>query len=403
MTRVHMTRAAARQRNAKARSEGPTPISTAPLARSGTEESRVTSSRPAAPTGPPAGIQDQSPPVADENNTGASEEPTSVALQNAPDHWKCLRHLGVGGYGNVYLAEYEGKQVAVKQLGPGVPASSLVAEQLAGRCHHRNIIKYIRLEYWDGVPTLISEYCEGINLEEYMDQLVEEGSVMPLPKMKSITTQLLSGIAHLIEQGITHRDLKPANIMILPDGTLKILDFGVAHGPDSEDIGLAGTRIFIPGSVILLNKLGIESTMEFWDLNSVGVIVILMYTLCETPFPNEDKGEGFMDSLLAHAKDGKLEPDLQGIVSKRMVAFVRGCMNLDYGVKWTAATALDNEFLHAGNETEEEIYYAAYWKWANENSAKEDEEDEENEETEEEEEEEEEEAGEGEEEEDDAE
>ena len=145
--------------------------------------------------------------------------------------YEIVSALGAGGMGEVYRATDTKlkRQVAVKILPPSVAADSdrlarfqREAEVLAS-LNHPNIAHIHGLEDADGVKALVMELVEG----EDLAQRIARGPV-PLLEALPIATQIAEALEAAHEQGIIHRDLKPANIKVRPDGTVKVLDFGLA-------------------------------------------------------------------------------------------------------------------------------------------------------------------------------
>jgi serine/threonine protein kinase len=139
--------------------------------------------------------------------------------------------LGVGGMGEVYCATDTNlkRQVAIKILPVSVAddAERLArfqreAEVLAA-LNHPNIAHVHGLEKSDGMVALVMELVEGPTLAD----LIARGPI-PLDEALPIAKQIAEGLEAAHEQGIIHRDLKPANIKVRDDGTVKILDFGLA-------------------------------------------------------------------------------------------------------------------------------------------------------------------------------
>jgi Tol biopolymer transport system component len=144
--------------------------------------------------------------------------------------------IGVGGMGEVYRATDVNlkRQVAIKVL-PAALASD--AERLArfqreaevlALLNHPNIAAIYGLERSDGVSALVMEYVEGLTLAERIAQ-----NRIPLEEALRIARQIAQALEAAHDQGIVHRDLKPANIKVRPDGTVKLLDFGLAKAVDS--------------------------------------------------------------------------------------------------------------------------------------------------------------------------
>jgi eukaryotic-like serine/threonine-protein kinase len=139
--------------------------------------------------------------------------------------------IGAGGMGEVYRARDTrlNRDVAIKVL-PDLFASD--AERLArftreaqtlASLNHPNIAHIHGLEESGGARALVMELVEGDDLA----QRLERGAI-PLHEALPIATQLAEALEAAHEQGIVHRDLKPANIKVRPDGTVKVLDFGLA-------------------------------------------------------------------------------------------------------------------------------------------------------------------------------
>jgi serine/threonine protein kinase len=144
--------------------------------------------------------------------------------------------IGEGGMGQVYRATDTKlkRQVAIKIL----PASLSVdhdrlarfqreAEVLAS-LNHPNIAAIYGLEESAGVTALVMELVEGDDLS----QRIAKGAI-PFDDALPIAKQIAAALEAAHEQGIIHRDLKPANIKVRPDGTVKVLDFGLAKAMES--------------------------------------------------------------------------------------------------------------------------------------------------------------------------
>ncbi len=154
-----------------------------------------------------------------------------------------LSLLGSGGMGDVYRAHDTTleRDVALKFL-PGAFASdpdrlarfTREARTLAA-LNHPNIAAIYGIEESGGVRALVMEFVDG----EDLSALIERGAV-PLADALPIARQIAEALEAAHEQGIIHRDLKPANINVRADGTVKVLDFGLAKAmdpPASADTG----------------------------------------------------------------------------------------------------------------------------------------------------------------------
>jgi Tol biopolymer transport system component len=151
--------------------------------------------------------------------------------------YEILSALGVGGMGEVYRATDTNlkRQVAIKVLPQAVAAD---AERLArfqreaevlAALNHPNIAHIHGLEKSDGTIALVMELVEGPTLADRIAQ-----GAIPLVEALPIAKQIAEALEAAHEQGIIHRDLKPANVKIREDGTVKVLDFGLAKAMDSN-------------------------------------------------------------------------------------------------------------------------------------------------------------------------
>ncbi|MEP7272391.1 MAG: protein kinase [Acidobacteriota bacterium] len=160
----------------------------------------------------------------------AGRTPPSLVGQTF-HHYQVLSLLGVGGMGEVYLAEDTrlGRKVAIKLL----PAEfTQDAERVrrfeqearaASALNHPNIITIHEVGQVDSTHYIITEFVEGQTLREQMSH-TRTGISTAL----EVAAQVASALAAAHSAGIVHRDIKPDNVMVRPDGLIKVLDFGLA-------------------------------------------------------------------------------------------------------------------------------------------------------------------------------
>jgi serine/threonine protein kinase len=152
--------------------------------------------------------------------------------------------IGEGGMGQVYRATDTKlkRQVAIKTLPPSLAADherlarfQREAEVLA--ClNHPNIAAIYGLEEGGGITALVMELVEGDDLA----QRIARGAI-PLDEALPIAKQIADALEAAHEQDIIHRDLKPANIKVRADGTVKVLDFGLAKA--MQPVGVASASV----------------------------------------------------------------------------------------------------------------------------------------------------------------
>lgn len=193
-----------------------------------------------------------------------NDVPPPDALAQHPK-WQCLSVLGKGGMGIVYLARHRHLQEpdgsdrlrALKILQVSLVAGREYAERFYREVRiitqlpdHRQIVRAYDVEPIESFFVLEMEYVSGRNLEEvarsYRSPAGRAGKV-PVNLACSYVVQALAGVAFAEQHGIVHRDLKPENLMLTPDGTIKILDFGLAKIRSSQDTTSQHTRAGIQG------------------------------------------------------------------------------------------------------------------------------------------------------------
>ncbi len=157
----------------------------------------------------------------------------STPLPNFPSRYTEVAKVGQGGMGIVYKArDLETSEVlALKVLKPEIASDPVVQANfnkelcLARKITHKNVCRIYDLYRNDGIAFASMEYIEG---ETLLDVLNREGA-LPTPRATEMMRQICSGVREAHEQGVVHRDLKPANFMVDANGTVKVMDFGIAR------------------------------------------------------------------------------------------------------------------------------------------------------------------------------
>ncbi len=157
--------------------------------------------------------------------------PAPSLIGHSISHYQVLSLIGVGGMGEVYLAQDTslGRKVAIKLL---LTALTKDTDRLrrfeqeartASALNHPNIITIHEIGQLEEAHFIVTEYIEGQTLRQRLN-----GDAMGLREMLDVATQVASGLTAAHEAGVTHRDIKPENIMMRRDGYVKVLDFGLA-------------------------------------------------------------------------------------------------------------------------------------------------------------------------------
>ena len=156
--------------------------------------------------------------------------------------------LGHGGMGMVYLGfdPMLDRPVAIKVL--KVPDDEtrrrfLREARLAAKVHHPNIVSIYAVGEHEGNPYLAMEFIAGRTLA----QIIRNGDTVPLARKVHWLSELCAGLAHAHTSGIVHRDVKPSNLLIAHGtGTLRLVDFGIAHGNEASGMTMAGMVVGTP-------------------------------------------------------------------------------------------------------------------------------------------------------------
>lgn len=159
--------------------------------------------------------------------------------------------------------------------------------QSAGKLQHPNIITIYDLGVHDATPYLVMEFLEG----ESLDATIKSRRNMSLEDKLNIAIQVCNALAYAHERSVVHRDIKPANVMLLKDGTVKIVDFGIAR-MGGDKVTRTGQ---VMGSIQYMSPEQINGAHvdQRTDIFSAGV---LLYQLLTSVLPFEGKDTG--DTLL---------------------------------------------------------------------------------------------------------
>ena len=217
------------------------------------------------------------------------------------DRYQIIKTLGEGGMANVYLAHDEilDRNVAVKVLRGDLANDEKFVRRFqrealsASSLSHPNIVEMYDVGEDDGGYYIVMEYVDGKTLK----QVLKQRGKLSVTEVVDIMLQVTDGMAHAHDAYIIHRDIKPQNIMILPNGVIKITDFGVATALNSTQLtqtnSVMGTVHYLPPE----QANGKGSTIRS-DIYSMG---IMMYELLTGKVPY--KGESAVEIALKHLKE----------------------------------------------------------------------------------------------------
>jgi len=228
--------------------------------------------------------------------------------------FEIVREIGRGGFGVVYEAlDHElGRSVAFKAVRAGdrppLREERVLQEaEAAARLSHPNIVTLFDVGRTHQGPYLVLELLHGETLAERL----ERGPI-PVGKALQVAVEVAKGLAHAHVQGVVHRDLTPRNIFLCEDGSVKVLDFGLAHA-----FGHRRAPGGTPGCMAPEQWKGAPED-ERTDVFALGVVLYRMLSGA-LPFPDHDGGKAVLGHRAAPALEVPAAPPLGGLVS-RMVA-----------------------------------------------------------------------------------
>ncbi len=222
-----------------------------------------------------------------------------------------VEQLAIGGQSIVYLAKDQNmfdRRVVLKafRLGPGTPTEYEAAlrqfetsARMLAQLSHPGIAQVLDYFTVNGVPILVIEYVPGETLEQKL-KFAPLG--LPEEQVLEIAEQLCDVLEYLHNQNppIIYRDLTPGNVMIMPDGKVKLIDFGIARtfkagkATDTEPLGTTGYAA--------PEQHGKGQTGPYSDVYSLGVTLLRAvtgYDPSQTPFmlPRADKVHGDLKAV----------------------------------------------------------------------------------------------------------
>lgn len=229
----------------------------------------------------------------------AAGQPTGIPslLGQTVDGYRLEEKLGEGAFSVVYKAVHQsGEVVAVKFLKPeylisyqGEVFQRFMRESMV-QLVHRNVVQVYACGEHVGRPYIAMEYVQGHTLRHLLAPRLAADEAL------GYTAVLAEALAFAHERGYVHRDLKPENVMVRSDGTVKIMDFGIAKHVNQPSLtqtqATMGTPRYMPPEQTQARNTDARS-----DVYSLGVMLFEMVT-GQTPFEGE-----IMELITAHLFD----------------------------------------------------------------------------------------------------
>lgn len=197
------------------------------------------------------------------------------------NRYRIERVIGVGGMAIVFKATdlLMRRVVAVKILKDEISTDEQSVKRFSNESKavamlsHQNIVNVYDVSTRENIKYIVMEFVEGITLKNYL----KHREVLNIREIISYTTQILRALDHAHKKGIVHRDIKPQNIMLLKNGIIKVMDFGIAKLPNAETVTMTDKAI---GTVYYISPeqvSGGDSDARS-DIYSLGVMMYEMAT-----------------------------------------------------------------------------------------------------------------------------
>jgi serine/threonine-protein kinase len=245
--------------------------------------------------------------------------------QEAFGEYRILQQLGKGGMASVFKAERHGELVALKR-----PLAAFLEEpeflerflreaEIGRTLHHPNIIRIFERGEVDRMPFFTMELIQGETLQA---RVRRQGAFEPKAAAR-VVAQVAEALDYAHLKGVVHRDLKPSNIMILEDGTVKVMDYGIARARRFEGLTVTGAFLGTPEYVAPETAQG-KGTDARSDLYSLGIVFYEILTgkkpfVGDTPFATIHKHVAeppTPPSLIAPGVPRELEAIILRLLSK---------------------------------------------------------------------------------------
>ncbi len=223
--------------------------------------------------------------------------------------YQVLERIGRGGMGTVYKAHHPHlkRTVAIKVLpndrlrDPQAVARFQREMEAVGRLDHPHLVRAHDAGEADGQHFLVMEFVDGTDLR----RLVREHGSLPVADACEVIRQAALGLQHAHEHGLIHRDIKPSNLMVTSDGTVKVLDLGLARLTDAEATaqGMTDTSQVVGTGDFIAPEQGQDTRNADArsDIYSLGCT--LYYLLAgRAPFSGPQYGT-FVQKVVAHANE----------------------------------------------------------------------------------------------------
>jgi len=236
--------------------------------------------------------------------------------------YELVSRIAIGGMGEVWKANDSviGRTVAIKILKDEYMGDSGFRERFRAEARHAALVNHEGIanvfDYGEeeGSAYLVMELVPG----EALSSILEREKILPATRVLSIVSQTASALHAAHQAGLVHRDIKPGNLLITPDGSVKITDFGIARLADQVPLTATGQ---VMGTVQYLapEQAGGKPASPATDVYSLGIVAYEALA-GKRPF----RGESQVAIAMAQIKE--TPPELPSSIPSAVRALVMSCM-----------------------------------------------------------------------------
>src|SRR5688572_21639137 len=256
----------------------------------------------------------------------------------APSKYRILHELGAGGMGKIYKgylvgqAEFQ-RPLVIKRLrhddDPNHVRMFVDEARRYAVLDHENIGRIFDFENVDGQMCIILEYIDGWSLVEYLERHRDLGRMPDVDLSVFIASRVCRALQYVFERSaIVHRDVSPSNIMMTREGTVKLIDFGIATRSGTRDSSLTGKPAYMAPEMVVELRADNRS-----DLFSLGAVLFEMLTLRRL-FEGETTAEVLEKVITGqHPSARSFRPDIPDGV----VAIIRTALQRDPARRYSSA------------------------------------------------------------------
>jgi serine/threonine-protein kinase len=261
--------------------------------------------------------------------------------------FRLVEAIGKGGMATIFKAEdleRPGELVAVKVPLPifssGLGSWSMFQreEEIGLQLDHPYLLRFLRLTPDRRRSYVVTEYVPGRTLVERL----REGPPLQEKEALSIASKVCEALDNMHRAGFVHYDVKPGNVILCPDGSIRLIDFGLAHAAATGRFALSTGPVLASADCVAPEQIRRKGGRKSVDIYAVGAVLYEMLT-GSTPFPNDDPFRVTSARLIG---DPPAPRTLNPALSPQAEEIVLRALRREPAERYTSAAAMKAELDH---------------------------------------------------------